>query len=194
MAPRTSSSGDYVARSDDALAWRASSTTTLRSDFNSTPRPASNSARDLRSCAETEEEVLGADVVVTEGDRLAQRQLERLLAVRREGDVATDRHRRRLGLVEPRLDVGAGHAEVSQRLGGHALVVARQRMEQVLGADDRVVAPRATACASITAVRARSVKRWNLRDFSPSTRRPMSPPWRCCAAWRVTPPPRQLRP
>ena len=43
---------------------------------------------------EAEEDVLGADVVVAELQRLAQRQLEHLLGARREGDVARRRRSR----------------------------------------------------------------------------------------------------
>ena len=89
---------------------------------------------------EAEEDVLGADVVVAELQRLAQRQLEHLLGARREGDVT---RRRRAALADDLLDLGAHglerDAERLERLGGDALALVDQAEQDVLGADVVVV-------------------------------------------------------
>ena len=87
-----------------------------------------------------EEDVLGADVVVAELQRLAQRELEDLLGARRERDVA----RRRLAAVaDDLLDLRAHSferdAERLERLGGDAFALVDQAEEDVLGADVVVV-------------------------------------------------------
>jgi hypothetical protein len=84
--------------------------------------------------------VLGADVVVAELQRLAQRQLEHLLGARREGDVA---RRRRATLADDLLDLAAhclqGDAERLERLGGDALTLVDEAEQDVLGTDVVVV-------------------------------------------------------
>ena len=76
---------------------------------------------------EAEEDVLGADVVVAELQRLAQRQLEHLLGARRERDVAAGR---RAALADDLLDLAADglerDAERLERLGGDALALVDQ--------------------------------------------------------------------
>ena len=89
---------------------------------------------------EPEEDVLGADVVVAELQRLAQRELEDLLGAGRERDVT----RRRLAAVtDDLLDLGADglerDAERLERLGGDALALVDQAEQDVLGADVVVV-------------------------------------------------------
>ena len=89
---------------------------------------------------EAEEDVLGADVVVAELQRLAQRQLEHLLGPGREGDVPG---RRRAALADDLLDLAAdgleGDAERLEGLGGDALALVDQPEQDVLGADVVVV-------------------------------------------------------
>ena len=89
---------------------------------------------------EPEEDVLGADVVVAELQRLAQRELEDLLGAWREGDVA----RRRLAAVaDDLLDLRAHgferDAERLERLRRDALALVDQPEQDVLGADVVVV-------------------------------------------------------
>ena len=84
--------------------------------------------------------MLGADVVVAELQRLAQRQLEDLLRAGREGDVA----RRRLPAVtDDLLDLGAHglerDAERLECLGGDAFTLVDQAEQDVLGPDVVVV-------------------------------------------------------
>ena len=87
-----------------------------------------------------EQDVLGADVVVAELQRLAQRQLQHLLGPRRERDVPA---RRLLALADDLLDLLAdalqGDAEALQRLGGHALTLVDEAEQDVLRADVVVV-------------------------------------------------------
>ena len=89
---------------------------------------------------EAEEDVLGADVVVAELERLAQRQLEDLLGARRERDVAAGR---RAALADDLLDLAAHglerDAEALEGLGGDALTLVDQPEQDVLGADVVVV-------------------------------------------------------
>ena len=89
---------------------------------------------------EAEQDVLGADVVVAQLQRLAQRQLEDLLGARGEGDVT---RRRLLALADDLLHLGAHglqrDAERLQRLGGDALTLVDQAQEDVLGPDVVVV-------------------------------------------------------
>ncbi len=89
---------------------------------------------------ETEKDVLGADVVVTELERLAKRQLEHLLGPRGEGDVAA---RRGPALADDLLDLVAHglerDAEGLEGLGGNALALVDQPEQDVLGADVVVV-------------------------------------------------------
>ncbi len=85
---------------------------------------------------QAEQDVLGADVVVAELQRLAQRQLEHLLGARRERDVAA---RRLLALTDDLLDLGAHglqrDAEALEGLGGDALTLVDEAEQDVLGAD-----------------------------------------------------------
>ena len=89
---------------------------------------------------EAEQDVLGADVVVAELQRLAERQLEDLLGPGREGDVARGR---RATLADDLLDLAAhrleGDAEGLEGLGGHALTLVDETEQDVLGADVVVV-------------------------------------------------------
>ena len=89
---------------------------------------------------EAEEDVLGADVVVAELQRLAQRQLEDLLRPWRERDVPG---RRRAALADHLLDLAAhrfeGDAQALQRLRRDAFALVDQPEEDVLGPDVRVV-------------------------------------------------------
>jgi hypothetical protein len=101
--------------------------------------------QDLRGDAlaladQAEQDVLGADVVVAELQRLAQRELEHLLGARREGDVAA---RRLLPLADDLLDLVADalerDAEGLERLRGDALALVDQAEQDVLGPDVVVV-------------------------------------------------------
>ena len=84
--------------------------------------------------------MLGADVVVAELQRLAERQLEDLLGARREGDVA---RRRRAALADDLLDLAAHglerDAERLEGLGRDAFALVDQPEQDVLGADVVVV-------------------------------------------------------
>ena len=85
---------------------------------------------------EAEQDVLGADVVVAQRERLAQRQLEDLLGARRERDLAL---RRLLAGADDAHDGGAdlfdGDFERLEHARRHALLLAQQAEQQVLGAD-----------------------------------------------------------
>ena len=89
---------------------------------------------------EPEEDVLGADVVVAELQRLAQRELEDLLGAGRERDVA---RRRGAAVADDLLDLRAHglerDAERLERLGGDALALVDQAEQDVLGPDVVVV-------------------------------------------------------
>jgi hypothetical protein len=85
---------------------------------------------------EAEQDVLGADVVVAEAQRLAQRELEHLLGARRERDLAggdllagaDDPH----DLPADALD---GDVEALEHPRGETLLLAQQAEQDVLGAD-----------------------------------------------------------
>jgi hypothetical protein len=98
------------------------------------------SSNALALANETEEDVLGADVVVSELQRLAQRQFEDLLGARRERDVPA---RRRSALTDDLLDLRThgleGDPERLERLGGHTLALVDQPEQDVLGADVVVI-------------------------------------------------------
>ncbi len=85
---------------------------------------------------QAEQDVLGADVVVAERERLAQRQLEHLLGARREGDLAGGDLL--TGADDPH-DLGAdaldGDVEGLEDAGGEALLLAEQAEQDVLRAD-----------------------------------------------------------
>ncbi len=87
-----------------------------------------------------EQDVLGADVVVAELQRLAQRELEDLLRAGRERDVA---RRRGAAVADDLLDLRAHgferDAERLERLGRDALALVDQSEQDVLGADVVVV-------------------------------------------------------
>ena len=89
---------------------------------------------------QAEQDVLGADVVVAELQRLAQRQLEHLLRAGRERDVA---RRRGAAVADDLLDLRAhgleGDAEGLERLGRDALTLVDQAEQDVLGPDVVVV-------------------------------------------------------
>jgi hypothetical protein len=84
--------------------------------------------------------VLGADVVVPELQRLAQRQLEHLLGARGERDVAGGR---RAALADDLLHLAANRferdAERLEGLGGDAFTLVDEPEQDVLGADVVVV-------------------------------------------------------
>ena len=89
---------------------------------------------------QSEQDVLGADVVVTELQRFAERQLENLLGARGERDVT---RRRGLALPDDLLDLLTNgferDVERLQRLGGDALTLMDQAEEDVLRTDVVVV-------------------------------------------------------
>ena len=89
---------------------------------------------------EPEQDVLGADVVVAELQRLAQRELEDLLGARGERDVPA---RSLLALADDLLDLLAhgveGDAQRFERLGGDALTLVDEPEQDVLGSDVVVV-------------------------------------------------------
>ena len=89
---------------------------------------------------QAEQDVLGADVVVAELQRLAQRQLEDLLGAGGEGDVPG---RRRAALADDLLDLAADglerDAEALEGLGGDAFALVDQAEQDVLGPDVAVV-------------------------------------------------------
>ena len=85
---------------------------------------------------EAEQDVLGADVVVPERERLAQRQLEHLLGPRRERDLAG---RDLVALADDARDLRAHlldrDVERVEHARGEALLLAQQPEQDVLGAD-----------------------------------------------------------
>ena len=89
---------------------------------------------------EAEEDVLGADVVVAELERLTKAELEDLLCPWGERDVAGGRL---LALADDLhhlfTDRGEVDVEALQRLGGDALPFVQEAEEDVLGADVIVV-------------------------------------------------------
>ena len=85
---------------------------------------------------EAEQDVLGADVVVAEGEGFAQRELEHLLRARRERDLAG---RDLVALADDARDLRAhlldGDVERLEHAGGKPLFLAQQAEQDVLGAD-----------------------------------------------------------
>src|SRR5262249_6896237 len=85
---------------------------------------------------EAEQDVLGADVVVPERERFAQRQLQHLLGTRRERDL-TARHL--VALTHDARDLGThlfdGDVEGLEHPRREALFLAQQAEQDVLGAD-----------------------------------------------------------
>ena len=85
---------------------------------------------------EAEQDVLGADVVVAERERLAQRELEHLLGARRERDLA---RRDLVALADDARDLRAhlldGDVERVEHARGETLLLAEQAEQDVLGAD-----------------------------------------------------------
>ena len=85
---------------------------------------------------EPEQDVLGADVVVAERQRLAQRELEHLLRARREGDLAGGDF---LAGADDADDLRAhaldGDVERLEDTGGEPLLLAQETEQDVLGAD-----------------------------------------------------------
>ena len=83
-----------------------------------------------------EQDVLGADVVVAERERLAQRQLEHLLRAGREGDLAG---RDLVALADDPRDLRAHlfdrDVERLEHARGKTLLLAQQPEQDVLGAD-----------------------------------------------------------
>ena len=89
---------------------------------------------------QAEQHVLGADVVVAELQRLAERQLEHLLGPGREGRRAGGRRAGRADrLLHLLADGLEGDPERLERLGGDALALVDQAEQDVLGADEVVV-------------------------------------------------------
>ncbi len=85
---------------------------------------------------QAEQDVLGADVVVAERERLAQRQLEHLLGARRERDLAGgDLLAGADDADDLRADAFGGDVERLEDAGGQALLLAEQAEQDVLGAD-----------------------------------------------------------
>ena len=85
---------------------------------------------------EPEQDVLGADVVVAERERLAQCQLEHLLRARRERDLAG---RDLVALADDPRDLRAhlldGDVERLEHARGETLLLAQEPEQDVLGAD-----------------------------------------------------------
>src|SRR5205823_9691870 len=86
---------------------------------------------------EAEQDVLGADVVVTETLRLAQRELERLLRARRERHLASRHHL--VAFADDAGDLGARlldrNLEALEDPGRETLLLTQQAEQDVLGAD-----------------------------------------------------------
>ena len=84
--------------------------------------------------------MLGADVVVAQLQRFAQRKFEHLLGARSEGDVSA---RRLLALADDLLDLLAhglkGDAQAFERLGSDAFALVDEAEQDVLGADVVVI-------------------------------------------------------
>ena len=136
---------------------------------------------------QAEQNVLGADVVVAELQRLAQAQLQHLLGARGERDVAG---RRLLALADDLLDLAAHafqrDAQRLQRLGGYALTLVNESQQDVLGADVVVVEHPGlflsqdddAACAVGKSFEHRWLPalphHWVLREYSESALRPPS--------------------
>ncbi len=89
---------------------------------------------------EAQQQVLGTDVVVTEAARLVDGQLDDPLGPRREADLA---HDRALASTDDELDrlphLGQLDVHVLEHARGHALALAHQAEEKVLGPDVVVV-------------------------------------------------------
>src|SRR5262249_26877243 len=85
---------------------------------------------------EAEQDVLGADVVVAQRERLAQRELEHLLRARRERNLAG---RDLVALADDARDLRAnlldGDVEALEDAGRKTLLLAQQAEQDVLGAD-----------------------------------------------------------
>ena len=85
---------------------------------------------------EAEEDVLGADVVVAERQRLAKRELQHLLRARRERDLPA---RHLVALADDARHLGPhfldGDVEGLEHTRGQALLLAEQAEQDVLGAD-----------------------------------------------------------
>ncbi len=85
---------------------------------------------------QAEQDVLGADVVVAEGERLAQRQLEHLLGARGERDLAGgDLLARADDADDLRADPFDGDVEGLEDARGKTLLLAEETEQDVLGAD-----------------------------------------------------------
>ena len=115
---------------------------------------------------QAEQNVLGADVVVAELQRLAQAQLQHLLGARGERDVAG---RRLLALADDLLDLAAHafqrDAQRLQRLGGYALTLVNESQQDVLGADVVVVEHPGLFLRQDDDPRARSVNLSNIGGY-----------------------------
>ena len=138
---------------------------------------------------ETEEHVLGADVVVAELQRLAQRQLEHLLGPGGEGR-RPGRSRARPGRSSPRPSPGRPPARC--RADSSALAATPSpswmRPRRMCSVPMKLwLSRRASSCASTSTLRARSVKRSNTRPP------PSSVGTRSCEAQSVQGRPRDLR-
>ena len=93
-------------------------------------------AHALAFADQAEQDVLGADIAVTELQRLAQTQLQHLLGVRSKGNVPVGGG---IAFADHLLDLLAGvvqgHSLGCERLGGDPLTFADQAEQQVFGAD-----------------------------------------------------------
>ena len=108
-----------------------------------TPRLLQHAGGDpLPFADEPEEQVLGADVVVAQAARLVDGQLDDSLGARGQADL-TD-HRPVAAAddeLHGRADLGEFHVHVLEHARRHALALAHEAEEQVLGADVVVVEP-----------------------------------------------------
>ncbi len=101
------------------------------------PQALQHACRDaLAFSHQSEEQVLGADVVVIEAPRLVNREFDDLLRARGQSDLAD-----RWLFAAPddelnrRAHLGQLHAHVAQHPSGDAIALAHESKEQVLGAD-----------------------------------------------------------
>ena len=106
-----------------------------------TPERLEHAGRDPLALAhEAEQEVLGADVVVTQASRLVDGELDDALGARREADFADDRP---IAATDDELDRGPHLRELDVHVLEHArrdaLTLAHQAEQQVLGPDVVVV-------------------------------------------------------
>ena len=118
--------------------------------------------------------MLGADVVVAERERLAQRELEHLLRARRERDLA---RRDLVALADDARHLGAhlldGDVEALEHARGEPFLLAQQAEQDVLGADVVVLEGAGLVLGEDDDLSGRSVKRSNNAYVLSSTAVPM---------------------